>query len=310
MLAAWTAASQLLRGLAPWFTRAARLAALYMASERPGHVLQARPLVNDGTFGWWTGRRALANRDQFAMAAQILRRVLADADGPRPRKTRHGQLPVSLSEAARADDDGRFDLVALDRRAELEVRTRSKPRHRARLLAAWPGGAVRAHVRWAPCGATEASRGLTGADRTANELESNRSRALFHAALDAEESDDVQQGACGGEEELLTVESLMRAHRKRANSSHSATNVRRGGSRARNPGPSRHAGAYECSPLSAAGKGRLPCARPRLAARGGEVLRPDSPHPEGSSLEQEAGGAARGPHTQPPNIVTIYGLAN
>ena len=95
-----------------------RLAVRYMADERPGHVLQATALVNEAYVRLvdWKDVRWQNRAHFFAMAAQIMRRVLVDAARTRRRAKRgHGQLHVSLSEAAQVPTttDG-FDLVALD----------------------------------------------------------------------------------------------------------------------------------------------------------------------------------------------------
>ena len=79
-----------------------RLAARCMAAERPGHILQATALVNEAylrLIDWkdvqWQNRAHF-----FAVAAQIMRRVLVDVARTRDREKRGGgQLHVSLSEA-------------------------------------------------------------------------------------------------------------------------------------------------------------------------------------------------------------------
>jgi RNA polymerase sigma factor (TIGR02999 family) len=95
-----------------------RVAARYMASERPGHVLQATALVNEAYLRLvdWKDVRWQNRAHFFAMAAQIMRRVLVDAARTRRRAKRgHGQLHVSLSEAAQVPSTtDSFDLVALD----------------------------------------------------------------------------------------------------------------------------------------------------------------------------------------------------
>jgi RNA polymerase sigma-70 factor (ECF subfamily) len=97
-----------------------RLAARFMAGERPGHILQATALVNEAylrLIDWkdvqWQNRAHF-----FGVAAQIMRRVLVDIARTRDRAKRgQGELHVSLSEAAEvpAVPHGRsVDLVALD----------------------------------------------------------------------------------------------------------------------------------------------------------------------------------------------------
>ena len=94
-----------------------RLAARYMAGERPGHVLQATALVNEAYLRLvdWKDVRWQNRAHFFAMAAQIMRRVLVDAARTRGRAKRgHGQFHVSLSEAEQVSTPQPLDLVALD----------------------------------------------------------------------------------------------------------------------------------------------------------------------------------------------------
>jgi RNA polymerase sigma factor (TIGR02999 family) len=94
-----------------------RLARLYMAGERPGHVLQATALVNEAymrLIDWknveWKNRAHF-----FGLAAQIMRRILVDfARAQRCEKRGGDALQVSLSEAAGIAQESRPDLVALD----------------------------------------------------------------------------------------------------------------------------------------------------------------------------------------------------
>ena len=57
-----------------------RLAARYMAGERPGHVLQPTALVNEAYLRLvdWKDVRWQNRAHFFAVAAQIMRRVLVD----------------------------------------------------------------------------------------------------------------------------------------------------------------------------------------------------------------------------------------
>ncbi|HLG55090.1 MAG TPA: sigma-70 family RNA polymerase sigma factor [Vicinamibacterales bacterium] len=94
-----------------------RLAARYMAGERPGHVLQATALVNEAYLRLvdWKGVRWQNRAHFFAMAAQIMRRILVDMARARGRAKRGGRpLHVSLSEAAHVPVGDSVDLVALD----------------------------------------------------------------------------------------------------------------------------------------------------------------------------------------------------
>ena len=105
MLVAWSGGDQAaLEALTPLVHQELhRLAARYMAGERPGHVLQPTALVNEAYLRLvdWKDVRWQNRAHFFAMAAQIMRRVLVDAARTRGRAKRgRGQLHVSLSEAA------------------------------------------------------------------------------------------------------------------------------------------------------------------------------------------------------------------
>jgi RNA polymerase sigma-70 factor, ECF subfamily len=94
-----------------------RLAARYMAGERPGHVLQPTALVNEAYVrlaDWKDGQ--WQNRGHFvAVAAQVMRRVLVDMARTRNRSKRGGgRLHVSLSEAEQVAAEQSADFVALD----------------------------------------------------------------------------------------------------------------------------------------------------------------------------------------------------
>lgn len=94
-----------------------RLAARYMAGERPGHVLQPTALVNEAylRLADWKDVRWQNRAHFFAMAAQIMRRVLVDMARTRDRSKRGGgRLHVSLSEAAQVPAARSADFVALD----------------------------------------------------------------------------------------------------------------------------------------------------------------------------------------------------
>ncbi len=94
-----------------------RLAATYMAGERPGHVLQATALVNEAYLRLvdWKDVRWQNRAHFFGVAATIMRRVLVDVARTRDRVKRgRGQIHVSLSEAADVPARQTMDLVALD----------------------------------------------------------------------------------------------------------------------------------------------------------------------------------------------------
>jgi RNA polymerase sigma factor (TIGR02999 family) len=93
-----------------------RLAARFMADERPGHVLQATALVNEAYLRLvdWKDVRWQSRAHFFAMAARVMRQILVDAARTRDRAKRGcGQLHVSLSEAAGVPAQT-VDFVALD----------------------------------------------------------------------------------------------------------------------------------------------------------------------------------------------------
>lgn len=119
LLAAWSAGdASALAALTPLVHQELhRLAARYMAGERGGHILQATALVNEAYVRLvdWKEVRWQNRAHFFAMAAQIMRRVLVDVARTRNRAKRgKGQLHVSLSEAADLPAARAVDLVALD----------------------------------------------------------------------------------------------------------------------------------------------------------------------------------------------------
>jgi RNA polymerase sigma factor (TIGR02999 family) len=119
LLAAWSGGDHAaLEALTPLVQQELHhLAARHMAGERPGHILQATALVNEAYLRLveWKDVRWQNRAHFFAMAAQIMRRVLVDVARSRDRAKRgRGQLHVSLSEAANAPAVDTFDFVALD----------------------------------------------------------------------------------------------------------------------------------------------------------------------------------------------------
>ena len=95
-----------------------RVAARQMASERPGHLLQATALVNEvyvRLVDWknvqWQNRAHF-----FGVAAGIMRRILVDTARARDRAKRGGEaIQVSLDEVPDVAAGARtHDLVALD----------------------------------------------------------------------------------------------------------------------------------------------------------------------------------------------------
>jgi RNA polymerase sigma-70 factor (ECF subfamily) len=119
LLAAWSNGDQdVLETLTPLIHHELhRLAARYMAGERPGHVLQPTALVNEAylRLADWKNARWQNRAHFFAMAAQIMRRILVDMARTRDRSKRGGrQVHVSLSEADGIAAAEGTDLVALD----------------------------------------------------------------------------------------------------------------------------------------------------------------------------------------------------
>lgn len=94
-----------------------RLAARYMAGERPGHILQPTALGNEAYLRLvnWKDVRWQNRAHFFAMAAEIMRHILVDKARARARAKRGGDpIHVSLSEAAQVPLGKTVDLVALD----------------------------------------------------------------------------------------------------------------------------------------------------------------------------------------------------
>jgi RNA polymerase sigma factor (TIGR02999 family) len=119
LLVAWGNGNQrALEALAPRIQHELhRLASHYMAGERPGHVLQATALVNEAFLrlvDWqhieWNSRAHF-----FAVAAQLMRRILVDFARSRRRAKRGGHaVEVSLSHAANTPQMEDVDVIALD----------------------------------------------------------------------------------------------------------------------------------------------------------------------------------------------------
>ncbi len=119
LLVAWNQGDQAaLEALSPLINQELhRLAKLYMAGERQGHLLQPTALVNEAwlrLIDWrnveWQNRAHF-----FGLAAQIMRRILVDFARARNREKRGGDaLQVSLSEAANLRSERSAELVALD----------------------------------------------------------------------------------------------------------------------------------------------------------------------------------------------------
>jgi len=93
------------------------LAVRCMAAERPGHILRATALVNEAYIRLvnWKDVRWQNRAHFFALAAQIMRRILVDIARAECRAKRgRRQLQVSLSEAGNVPWEENADVVALD----------------------------------------------------------------------------------------------------------------------------------------------------------------------------------------------------
>ena len=94
-----------------------RLAAHYMAGERPGHVLQTTALVNEAYVRLvdWKDVKWQNRAHFFGLAAQAMRHILVDEARSRLRAKRGGgELHLSLSDAGEVAIDKSADLIALD----------------------------------------------------------------------------------------------------------------------------------------------------------------------------------------------------
>jgi RNA polymerase sigma factor (TIGR02999 family) len=94
-----------------------RLAHRYMSRERPGHTLQTTALVNEAYLRLvnWRGARWQNRAHFFAVAAQMMRRILVDFARDRQYLKRGGgALRVSLDKAASFTKSRSEDFVALD----------------------------------------------------------------------------------------------------------------------------------------------------------------------------------------------------
>src|SRR5262245_42181877 len=119
LLAAWTAgdAAALEKLSAAVYNELRRLARNYMRSERPGHTLQATALVHEAfmrIIDWknveWKNRAHF-----FAVAAQMMRRILVDHARARRNLKRGGEWKqITLSEAEFLPALVSTDLVAID----------------------------------------------------------------------------------------------------------------------------------------------------------------------------------------------------
>lgn len=94
-----------------------RLARQFMRRERAGHTLQTTALVNEAYLRMVNSSQVEWNDRAhfFAIAAQLMRRVLVDEARKRSYQKRGGQFThIELDEALMPAQERRFDLLALD----------------------------------------------------------------------------------------------------------------------------------------------------------------------------------------------------
>ena len=119
LLAEWSSGNQAaLEQLVPLVhNQLRRLASDYMRGERPGHLLQTTALVNEAYLRL-SGRPAVScysRAEFFAIAAQVMRRVLVDYARERNRAKRgHGVALVSLEDVAVISDDRAEQVIAIN----------------------------------------------------------------------------------------------------------------------------------------------------------------------------------------------------
>jgi RNA polymerase sigma factor (TIGR02999 family) len=104
-----------------------RLAHRYMRRERKDHTLQTTALVNEAYLRLVEQRVNWRNRAHFfAIAAQIMRRILIDHARKHLGPQRGGGTTISLDDVSIISDDRASELVALD--DALEQLARVDPR--------------------------------------------------------------------------------------------------------------------------------------------------------------------------------------
>src|SRR5215469_6332625 len=118
LLRAWSEGDQsALNGLTPIVhEELRRLAHYYMHRERPGHTLQTTALVNEAYIRLVDYKR-MHWQDRahfFAVAAQVMRRILVDHARSHNIKRGGGVHHVALDDVAVVNGDRTGDLVALD----------------------------------------------------------------------------------------------------------------------------------------------------------------------------------------------------
>jgi len=119
LLAEWSSGNQsALEELAPIvYDELRKLASDYMRRERPNHMLQATALVNEAYLRLM-GRHNVScytRAEFFAIAAQVMRRVLVDfARGQRRVKRGDGAALLSLDDASILSDERAEQLIAIN----------------------------------------------------------------------------------------------------------------------------------------------------------------------------------------------------
>ena len=119
LLAEWSGGNQAaLDKLVPIvYDELRHLASIYMRGERPDHLLQTTALVNEAYLRLIERQHvSCQTRTQFfAVAAQVMRRVLVDYARSRDRAKRgDGATPLALDDVAVLSDDRVEELVAIN----------------------------------------------------------------------------------------------------------------------------------------------------------------------------------------------------
>jgi RNA polymerase sigma factor (TIGR02999 family) len=119
LLAEWSGGNQAaLDSLLPIvYDELRHLASNYMRGERPGHLLQTTALVNEAYLRLIDRQHvSCQTRTQFfAVAAQVMRRVLVDHARGRDRAKRgDGMAPIALGDVAIRSDDRAEELIAIN----------------------------------------------------------------------------------------------------------------------------------------------------------------------------------------------------
>ena len=119
LLAAWREGDhEALSKLTPHvYAELRRVARVYLAAEKPDHILQPTALVNEAFVRLleWQPRQWQNRAQFFGVSATLMRRILVQFARERAAAKRGGQnVRVSLSEAIDIETKEETDLVALD----------------------------------------------------------------------------------------------------------------------------------------------------------------------------------------------------